>query len=68
MTPAAKHCFLSHPHFLPNSSSWLTRTKKYFAEITELQIWRRGFMSVLVLERAINDYLAAHNSDPNPFG
>ena len=70
-TPAVKRWFLRHPdyhlHFIPTSSSWLNQVERFFAEITEKRIRRGAFRSVPALEKAITDYLAAHNADPTPF-
>ena len=70
-TPAVKRWFLRHPeyhlHFIPTSSSWLNQVERFFAEITEKRIRRGAFKSVAALEKAITDYLEAHNADPKPF-
>jgi transposase len=70
-TPAVKRWFLRHPeyhlHFIPTSSSWLNQVERFFAEITEKRIRRGVFRSVPALEKAITDYLDAHNADPKPF-
>ena len=70
-TPAVKRWLLRHPayhlHFIPTSSSWLNQIERFFAEITEKRIRRGAFKSVASLEKAIADYLAAHNADPKPF-
>ena len=70
-TPAVERWFLRHPeyhlHFIPTSSSWLNQVERFFAEITEKRIRRGAFKSVQALEKAIADYLAAHNADPKPF-
>ena len=70
-TPSVKRWFERHPeyhlHFTPTSSSWLNQVERFFAEITEKAIRRGVFRSVAALEKAIMDYLAAHNDDPRPF-
>jgi transposase len=70
-TPAVKRWFLRHPeyqlHFIPTSSSWLNQVERFFAEITEKRIRRGAFRSIASLEKAIADYLAAHNAAPKPF-
>jgi transposase len=70
-TPAVKRWFGRHPeyhvHFTPTSGSWLNQVERFFAEITEKQIRRGAFRSVAALERAIMEYLAAHNENPRPF-
>jgi transposase len=70
-TAAVKRWFLRHPeyhlHFTPTSASWLNQVERFFAAITENRIRRGVFTSVPQLERAIADYLAAHNQNPKPF-
>jgi len=70
-TAAVKRWFLRHPeyhlHFIPTSSSWLNQVERFFARITEDRIRRGVFTSVPQLERAIADYLAEHNKNPEPF-
>lgn len=70
-TPSVKRWFERHPeyrlHFTPTSGSWLNQVERFFAEITEKQIRRGVFRSVAALEKAIMDYLAAHNENPKPF-
>src|SRR5687768_6176991 len=70
-TAAVKRWFLRHPeyhlHFTPTSSSWLNQVERFFARITEERIRRGVFTSVVQLERAITDYLAEHNKNPQPF-
>jgi transposase len=70
-TPAVKRWFDRHPeyhvHFTPTSGSWLNQVERFFAEITAKQIRRGVFRSVAALEKAILEYLAAHNENPRPF-
>ena len=70
-TPAVKRWFERHPeyhlHFTPTSGSWLNQVERFFAAITEQRIRRGVFRSVGALEKAIMEYLAAHNEDPRPF-
>jgi transposase len=70
-TAAVKRWFERHPeyrlHFTPTSGSWLNQVERFFAEITEKRIRRGVFRSVAALEKAIMDYLAAHNEKPRPF-
>ena len=56
-----------HMHFTPTSASWLNLVERFFAEITRKRIRRGVFHSVVDLQRAINDYLEHHNTDPKPF-
>src|SRR4051795_2227769 len=70
-TALVKRWFERHPeyhlHFTPTSGSWRNQVERFFAEITEKAIRRGVFRSVAALEKAIMDYLAAHNEDPKPF-
>jgi transposase len=70
-TPAVKRWFDRHPeyhlHFTPTSGSWLNQVERFFGKITEKQIRRGVFRSVAALEKAIMEYLAAHNENPKPF-
>jgi transposase len=70
-TAAVKRWFARHPeyhlHFTPTSGSWLNQVERFFAAITEEQIRRGVFRSVAALEKAIMEYLAAHNEHPKPF-
>jgi transposase len=56
-----------HMHFTPTSASWLNQVERFFGLITEDRIRRGVFRSVAELETAIEDYLAHHNADPQPF-
>ena len=55
-----------HLHFIPTSSSWLNLVERWFRELTDKAIRRGSFTSVAELIAAIDDYLAAHNADPEP--
>lgn len=69
--PRVRDWFVRHPefvpHFTPTSGSWLNQVERFFAQITERRIRRDAFHSVTELERAIADYLQAHNKEPRPF-
>jgi transposase len=54
-------------HFTPTSSSWLNMVERFFRDITDKRIRRGVFTSVPDLEKAINEYIAAHNAKPKPF-
>jgi transposase len=56
-----------HMHFIPTSSSWLNMVERWFREITTRRIRRGSFRSVEQLEAAIQDFIDAHNEDPQPF-
>lgn len=70
-TPAVRRWFERHPeyhvHFTPTNGSWLNQVERFFAAITEKQIRRGVFRSVAALEKAIQEYLVAHNENPKPF-
>jgi len=55
------------PHFVPTSSSWLNLVERWFGELTGRRIRRGVFVSVEDLQKAIEEFLAAWNSDPKPF-
>jgi transposase len=56
-----------HLHFVPTSSSWLNVVERFFAEITRKRIRRGSFRNAEELTTAINEYIAHHNDDPQPF-
>ena len=55
-----------HMHFTPTSSSWLNLVERWFRELTDKALRRGAFHSVPDLITKIEDYLAAHNSEPKP--
>ena len=56
-----------HMHFIPTSSSWLNAIEGFFAKLTEQQLRRGIFRSVLDLIQAIDAYLEHSNENPKPF-
>jgi hypothetical protein len=54
-------------HFTPTSASWLNMVERFFRDITTESLRRGVFTSVPELVRAINDYVAQHNTKPKPF-
>lgn len=56
-----------HVHFTPTYGSWLNLVERWFAELTQKQIRRGSHRSVPELERAIREFIDAHNSEPKPF-
>ena len=56
-----------HFHFTPTSASWLNQVERFFAQITDKSIRCGVFRSVAELQKAIMDYLEAHNAEPKPF-
>lgn len=63
---AARHSRF-HFHFTPTSSSWLNMVERFFRDLTEKQLRRGVFTSVLDLETAIMAYIEEHNRHPKPF-
>jgi transposase len=61
----------AHPrygfHFTPQRASWLNQVERFFAELTRQRIRRGTFRSVRELEKAIRDYVRAHNQRARPF-
>jgi transposase len=55
------------PHFIPTSSSWLNLIERWFGELTGKRIRRGVFVSVADLIAAIEEYLAAWNTNTKPF-
>ena len=56
-----------HVHFTPTYGSWLNLVERWFGELTQKQIRRGSHRSVPELEKAIRDFIDAHNSEPKPF-
>lgn len=70
-TPLIRAWFAKRPryhlHFTPTYGSWLNLVERWFAELTTKQIRRGAHRSVSELERAIAEFLDAHNAHPKPF-
>jgi transposase len=70
-TPEVKLWLKKHPrfkpHFIPTSSSWLNLIERWFGHLTEKAIRRGSFFSVSDLQQAIEEFLLAWNTDPQPF-
>ena len=70
-TALIRHWFAKRPrfhaHFTPTYGSWLNLVERWFAELTTKQIRRGSHRSVRELERAIHEFLDAHNARPRPF-
>jgi hypothetical protein len=70
-TPRVKRWFQRHPeyhvHFTPTSASWLNQAERLFAELTNKQLHRGVFRSVVALEKAIRAYLDDRNDNAAPF-
>jgi transposase len=56
-----------HVHFTPTYGSWLNMVERWFAELTTKQIRRASHRRVPELERAIREFIDAHNAEPKPF-
>ena len=70
-TPLVRAWFAKRPrfhvHFTPTYGSWSNQVERGFAELTMKQICRGAHRSVSELERAISEFLDAHNAHPKPF-
>lgn len=55
-----------HPHFTPTYSSWLNQVERWFALLEQRQLKRGVHRSVVSVEKAIREFLAASNEDPKP--
>jgi transposase len=68
---AVKAWLESHPrfhiHFIPTSSSWLNLVERWFAELSNKRLRRGVFRSLNDLTKAISDYIAQHNDNPQAF-
>jgi transposase len=56
-----------HLHFTPTASSWLNMIERWFGKLTDKAIRRGVFHSVPDLITAIETYLEATNTNPQPF-
>ena len=54
------------PHFVPTRSSWLNLAERWFGELTGKRIRRGMFVGLEDLQKAIEEFPAAWNSDPKP--
>jgi len=54
-------------HFTPTYGSWLNLVERWFAKLTQKQIRRGSHRSVPELEKAIQEFIDVHNSEPKPF-
>ena len=68
--PVVQDWLAKHPrfimHFTPTSASWLNMVERFFRDITTERLCRGVFTSVPNLVAAIDDYVAHHNTTPNP--
>ncbi len=69
--PNVKKWLAKHPrfhlHFTPTSSSWCNLVERFFGKLTDKAIRRGVLHSVPDLIEAIDAYLTATNTDPQPF-
>ena len=69
-TERVRNWFIRHPrfhiHFTPTYSSWINLVERFFAALTERQLRRGSFRSVVELEQSIREYLHQHNHSPKP--
>lgn len=56
-----------HVHFIPTYSSWLNQVERFFALITDKAIRRGSFTSVKQLVQRIDHFVAAYNTNCQPF-
>ena len=56
-----------HMHFIPTYSSWLNQIERFFALITDKAIRRGSFTSVKQLVQRIDQFVAHHNANSQPF-
>ena len=56
-----------HVHFTPTGGSWLNQVERWFGLLTQRAIKRGAHTSTAQLEKAIRDYIDAHNDEPKPF-
>jgi len=70
-TPAIRRWLAKHPrfhlHFTPTKGSWINQIERWFGLLSERKIKRGAHRSTKELERAIQEYLEAHNAAPKPF-
>lgn len=56
-----------HVHFTPTYSSWLNQIERWFAMLEQRQLKRGAHRNATELERAIYEFIDAHNEEPKPF-
>jgi len=70
-TARIKRWLVKHPrhhfHFTPTHGSWLNMVERWFGLLTQRQIKRGAHTSTAALERAIREFIVAHNKHPKPF-
>lgn len=56
-----------HVHFTPTGGSWLNQVERWFGLLTQRAIKRGAHTSTAQLQRAIREFIDAHNEDGKPF-
>jgi transposase len=56
-----------HLHFTPTHASWINQIQRWFGLLSARKIKRGSHCSVAALVHAIEDFIAAHNQQPQPF-
>lgn len=56
-----------HLHFTPTHASWLNAVEGWFSKLERKALRRGSFRSVPALQRAVREYLEAHNEVAMPF-
>jgi transposase len=69
--PTIKRWLAAHPrfhmHFTPTYSSWLNQVERWFAYVDNDLLKRSDHRSVQALEKALRDWAADWNENPQPF-
>jgi len=55
-----------HIRFTPTSASWLNMVERFFRDLSERQLRRGVFRSVVELEEAVMSHIEKHNQAPAP--
>src|SRR5712692_9489398 len=70
-TPIIHRWLVRHPryhvHFTPTGASWINLVERWFATLTDKQLWRGVHRSTRDLEAAIVRYIDVTNERPTPF-
>jgi transposase len=68
---SVKRWLARHPrfkfHFIPTGSSWLNGVEQWFSQLTQKQLRRGSFASVVELTRAIREFVEAYATNARPF-
>ncbi len=69
--PYVKRWFERHPryklHFTPKGASWLNMVEGWLSMLTQKQIRRNSFSSVVALIKAVNEFVNEYQKNPRPF-